>query len=93
MIRYLGNMVFGLGGTQELSLPMMTVLRRLALFAILNFLNLFFNQVLDTHDHDRRVLHLKGSLIFVETKTHCLYCLIAKLASDGLTSFPCNSCY
>ena len=26
--RYLGNMVFGLGGTQELSLPMMTVLRR-----------------------------------------------------------------
>ena len=63
MIRYLGNMVFGLGGTQELSLPMMTVLRRLALFAILNFKNLFFNQVLNTHDYDRRVLHLKGFFI------------------------------
>ena len=57
-------MVFGLGGTQELSLPMMTVLRRFPFFfARRHDFKLYANhtQVLNTHDDDWRVLHLEGA--------------------------------
>ena len=53
---YLGNMVFGLGGTQNLSLPMLTVLRRFSI--LMTMIGKFFSVSphFFTHKICRRIL-------------------------------------
>ena len=65
-LMYLGNMVFGLGGTQNLSLPMMTVLRR---FSILMTM-IGRDGLFDCEEPNNKFVHFRGILHFESEAVH-----------------------
>ena len=67
-LMYLGNMVFGLGGTQNLSLPMMTVLRRFSILMTMIGSELFYKIILKIlHIPLRRVLYTESEAVHPST--------------------------